>query len=369
MFSLVIERSLIMSDPWTPQTLAAFAASLGLHTTTLAGGRVKFHDGDSPRALFILDLAPHDDGFCVELSFNQRDDRTQALREALLQRYDILGTDSSEAWVRLGMEDFDESCLDAIRAWGGDRVVTVVKPKPTPTGRELEPTAELRLGPWLSRFLATHGLPRPDGRPLYAYKTSDEEYIGLTHLLQLAVGFHGEQLLRKDPRFDSLFVLFAAEWWRREYRGGQWAWAPVLQAIGLDEGQVETLLDKTQSHLYPALERGFAWWRRDIFSTDAGRTFIGSLAAEGGLPLNLLNSPGTGLQQYFRHLLARYLPVRATGVSVRRIAEELRFDLPLSFRNTHSLPRLVGESLMKPRRRVKPCRRSNNSWPIRVWPI
>lgn len=189
------------------------------------------------------------------------------------------------------------------------------------------------LSNWMADFLAARGLARPDGRPLYAYKSSDDEFIKITKQLLLVASFRGIEIFRRDQKYDALFVLFAAEWWRREYRGGPWAWEPVFQAIGLDDEDIQQIRNRVQQLLYPALERGFKWWRREIFTTDSGRAFIGSIAAEGGLPLNLLTDPYGGLKRYFKQLLNRYLPFRTTGMPVMQIAEELKMELPVSFRN------------------------------------
>ena len=80
---------------------------------------------------------------------------------------------------------------------------------------------------WLEAFLACRGVERPDGRALYAYRCTDEEFGSLA-----------EALSRNPPRGGSVsdtpiraFVLYAAEWWQRKYDGRHWAWEPLLGAL------------------------------------------------------------------------------------------------------------------------------------------
>lgn len=37
---------------------------------------------------------------------------------------------------------------------------------------------------WLTNFLSRRGLRQPDGRPLYEYQATNEEYVDLTQLLR-----------------------------------------------------------------------------------------------------------------------------------------------------------------------------------------
>ena len=85
---------------------------------------------------------------------------------------------------------------------------------------------------WRKSFLARRGLELPNGDMLFAYRTSMEEYQSLKVVL-------GNKLGQVDSSSRSLiwsvecalFVLYAAEWWRREYTGGAWRWGQVLASI------------------------------------------------------------------------------------------------------------------------------------------
>ena len=82
--------------------------------------------------------------------------------------------------------------------------------------------ATLPLSNWKRQLLADHGLSRPDGRPLYAYRLTEQQFETLgsslcgklnDHLKYNSLGF----LSDSDYHFCALFILYAAEWWRRRY--------------------------------------------------------------------------------------------------------------------------------------------------------
>jgi len=80
-------------------------------------------------------------------------------------------------------------------------------------------------------------LPAPDGRPLYRYRLSESEFDDLEALLQDKVSrishrFPLNELGTRFPGFPALFVLYAAEWWRRRFDGSHWSWDPILKVIG-----------------------------------------------------------------------------------------------------------------------------------------
>ena len=99
---------------------------------------------------------------------------------------------------------------------------------------------------WLSEMLRVRGLGAPDTRRLYSYRLSDEEFSTLKELLsekirsyrrtQVVMGLDGARPLvdisRNIPGFDSLIVLYSAEWWRRHYSGHGFSWEPILESLG-----------------------------------------------------------------------------------------------------------------------------------------
>ena len=82
---------------------------------------------------------------------------------------------------------------------------------------------------WLSGFLKKRGINYPDGRPLYAYLVDEAEYADL---IGLVGQFSEVRLASLDacPAFKAAWLLYAAEWWRRCYSGGQWGWSGLFEA-------------------------------------------------------------------------------------------------------------------------------------------
>jgi hypothetical protein len=83
----------------------------------------------------------------------------------------------------------------------------------------------------LAAFLSRRGLASADGRPLYAYRCTSEEQLGLQKVLERTAfeDLSRDQLTSMAP----LFVLYASDWWRRFHVGGSWKWESILNSIDL----------------------------------------------------------------------------------------------------------------------------------------
>lgn len=141
--------------------------------------------------------------------------------------------------------------------------------------------------------------------PLYLYRLSSEDYQSLKNYLQA----HSQSLIKRAISrsslfdYDKLFVLYASEWWRREYQG-DWRWQDVLNSIGLtvtDFGGNQSLLRLT--------ENGLKKWHRPIQrSPKTGhRNALGSFMREGGLPIAYFNSNGGWLGQLLEGALVKII--------------------------------------------------------------
>lgn len=142
---------------------------------------------------------------------------------------------------------------------------------------------------WLSSFLTRRGLQRPDARPLYAYKVTDEEYGQLKDLLC------GADYGRKCPAgFCAIWLIFASEWWKRDYTGGAWAWSPLFAASAMHEPDQFAKQDWVES--------ATAYWKlADVITL--GKKHIGKVVVNGGLPLKLIKDAGGGLPRLLRTVL------------------------------------------------------------------
>lgn len=338
------------SNEWTAHSLSEWGIGIGFQPSLLsAGNGVMFYQFDERTATFAIYLPEHGE-FLVEVGFNPVNQTSiDILEELRPDFYEVVLEEESRKWPRIGLNDFSEQLLSRISSW----VSKNIEPPPSadnsvrPINGVMEAVAKKKTvfsaasktnngrkeeyANWLMEYLFRRNLVVTDGRPLYAYKTSDEELVEITDLLRSSALSHKHKLLLSDGRLAAMFVLFASEWWRKKYSGGPWTFQPIYQAIGLSPQCVDAMLNSPQVHQYPGLENGFRFWKRKIFTMGNKRAFIGSIAAEGGLPLNLLGDEDANLRRYFRRVLDRFLPLKAQGVSAGQVAEELRNELPGSF--------------------------------------
>lgn len=133
---------------------------------------------------------------------------------------------------------------------------------------------------WRKSFLARRDLARPNGDMLFAYRASKEEYLELRAIFaaQLAL-LNGRPWTFGSPSECACFVLYAAEWWHREYAGGAWRWEDILESIW-PTFNVD-VLERTY-----AVERGLRSWGHQ--PSGAGKRYLGAIVAQGGLPLQLV---------------------------------------------------------------------------------
>jgi len=139
---------------------------------------------------------------------------------------------------------------------------------------------QLDFASWLDRFLEERRLQNPSGDMLFSYRASKEEYLTLRALFaQSRKHLRGVPWRTGSQAECACFVLYAAEWWRREYAGGHWRWQDILDSV-----QPNISLDHFERAL--AVERGLGYWGHKV--SDSGKKYLGSIVAQGGLPLQLI---------------------------------------------------------------------------------
>ena len=151
---------------------------------------------------------------------------------------------------------------------------------------------------WLETFLACRDLKRPDGRALYAYRCTGEEFTSLA-----------EALSRNSPQGGSAsdtptrgFVLYAAEWWQRKYDGRHWAWEPLLESIGW--GGIH------YPDLYDPVRKAWGWWKVDLVRLPTSIRYLGTFACQGGLPLALVGHGQNSVTRFLRAVLKHTVAYR-----------------------------------------------------------
>lgn len=171
---------------------------------------------------------------------------------------------------------------------------------------------------WISGFLSKRGLLEPDQRPLFAYKASLEEYEALRQLLNtLPAGQH------TSSHFPQVWLLFAAEWWKREYSGGAWRWGPLCEAAG----QQGLTHDKTRKLVID----GHRLWRLETAIKNEGKRFIGLVAVNGGLPMRLVESAQGGLSGLLRMVTEQALCYELQDEQLRQAIEAQAELLPACY--------------------------------------
>ena len=144
---------------------------------------------------------------------------------------------------------------------------------------------------WIRDFLRCRALEHPDGRALYAYRCTGQEFAALTETLEQSAHLGnqpGNAVIRA-------FVLYASEWWQRRYDGRQWAWGPLLASIGW--------YSVDYPDLYEPVRNAWRWWKVDLVRLPTSIRYLGTFACQGGLPLALVDDAGSRVTQYLRAVL------------------------------------------------------------------
>lgn len=173
---------------------------------------------------------------------------------------------------------------------------------------------------WLNQFLDKRFIRLPDGRSLYQYQCTYEEYCQLQELLR-------SELNLSNKIQAACFTLFCSEWYRREYHSSiGWSWDGIRDSLSI------ALSPQDISHL---IEKGLVdYWGRDLhYYSDNRRNFLGSVFAEGGLPVKALQEDGNKFKSFIEFLLRIKDSAELQGWSLHALAEEQseRFYLPQVF--------------------------------------
>ncbi|EGT5649882.1 hypothetical protein SMX15_003306 [Cronobacter sakazakii] len=177
---------------------------------------------------------------------------------------------------------------------------------------------------WLSNFLNRRGLRNPDGRPLYAYHATSDEYSNLVQLLRT---LGQSQVNVNDKGYAACFILFCSEWYRRDYeRHYGWTWDPIYKRLGIS---------LTAPELRNMILKGMeGYWIRPIrFYESDRRNFLGTLFSEGGLPFRLLKESDSRFQAVLSRILNQYGQAQLSGISMLSLVRSVleKSNLPTVF--------------------------------------
>lgn len=181
---------------------------------------------------------------------------------------------------------------------------------------------------WIQRFLKERDLRGPDQRPLYQYHCTADEYWSLVSVVKCLGG--DSSLYQTSDR--AAFVLFCAEWYRRQYvRENGWSWEPLFSVLGFSLDSVQ------RERVIPAGLQQF--WRRPVHRFDSDRRdFLGSLFWEGGLPFQVLREVNNPFLNVLRRMIEQHDRARQLGSSpLEHVRTELgRAKLPQVFSRPES---------------------------------
>lgn len=134
---------------------------------------------------------------------------------------------------------------------------------------------------WFQAFLQARGMDKPNGKMLFQYRASFAEYQQLRDLISARfAALNGAPWRYESHAESALFVLYASEWWRREYAGGAWRWTSIFQSITTGPYRVEPLERST------VVELGLRAWGHRL--SEDGKKYLGAIVAQGGLPLKMV---------------------------------------------------------------------------------
>lgn len=189
------------------------------------------------------------------------------------------------------------------------------------------------LSSWLLSIIKRRSLS-PDGRLLFAYDLSQNEYVELRLQLSKAIDAAGgiKTLAEKSLGRSRLaappaaFVLYAAEWWKRDYAGGVWDWSPILESLGADP----EAFTNTQQLRSDFVARGLAFWQ--LSPLDKGKRFIGSIVVNGGIPMRLLAQGDGAVAMVLSQALKQAGRYRWGHAQVLEAVSDRLIQLPTAYR-------------------------------------
>jgi len=167
---------------------------------------------------------------------------------------------------------------------------------------------------FFNEILKNNNLQEHDGRPLWKYNLSENEFCNLKK--------HLSTMTKYSYNDNRDFTLYFAEWWKNEYSGG----VPSIKSV------YEKIKDFkiTVDHFYElarkgAISLGIKWIKKE------NRLYFRTLLLQGGLPIHHLLNPDN-LNAYTR-FLKKILELRPSSIDEFAYENDITSILPNSSRN------------------------------------
>lgn len=184
---------------------------------------------------------------------------------------------------------------------------------------------------WINEFLFIRELFRgPNGKPLYSYHVTENEYRSLIKLL--ISNFKKSHYTSSSVHLSACFCLFVSEHYRRDYNSS-WSWSGAEEVL-------ETEL--SPQHRASLTSIGLTYWQRPIRSRENGNDWLGSLFAEGGLPWPLVQSTTHGFGKAVHRGIKHFYRTEGNRRTTADLMADFENELPLLFRNLETRQLLAG---------------------------
>ncbi len=145
---------------------------------------------------------------------------------------------------------------------------------------------------WLEEFFLKPNRPseRADRSALYKYRTSETEFAALKRVLKTHSGHR---------LWNKLFVLYAAEWWRQNFKGGYWAWKPIFDSLNIEKPAFnqQTMM----------IKEGLKSWGREVYKVNDQHRYLATIVIEGGLPIQTVANDNSWLSRLLCRSFSLYL--------------------------------------------------------------
>lgn len=196
---------------------------------------------------------------------------------------------------------------------------------------------------WLNDFLAQRGLNRPDGRHLFSYHATPDEFLSLEKGLQqhavLASNLGCQNpfdLWENASKFSAIFVLYAALCWQQQYAGGRWTYNVILSRLNIP-------LNNPRLKIENIIANGLRFW--GLTKNDNGHAYLGAIAREAGLPQKLLAENRGPVGHILHSVLKEALHSGQSGSIITTWVESCKNLLPQSYRNNKELIEILADSI------------------------
>jgi len=188
---------------------------------------------------------------------------------------------------------------------------------------------------WITSFLKSRKLDHPDGRALFAYQVDQQEFHHIAICLSYSAALGIKNIDTRLPMWDALFVLYASEWWRRNYHGGAWSWESIITSLELSTAEFNHATTRS------IVSKGLTRWKRELLKNGQGHQYLGTIIFEGGIPLGLLRQ-NSGFENFLRGVLEDSIQYAESGLTPKDFAQR-RIDMLATAYHKDEFLILVGE--------------------------